>query len=242
MEVVITGANGGIGSSLCQAYSQAGYSVVAIDLHSECKHKFCETYIEMDANKFAVSEEYRKSLSTQLESQNPSVLINNCATQLLADFENFSSDYWHQTMNVNLSSAFFLIKAFYKNLVSNVGQVINIGSIHGDQTKPRFFAYATSKAALIGLTKSLALEFKGKITVNAVSPAAINTSMLREGFGNDETIIEKLAQIHPSKEIGEPKDLAQFILTLTQANNRFLNGANIRFDGAISSALLDLDI
>ena len=87
----------------------------------------------------------------------------------------------------------------------------------------------------------MAVEFKGKITVNAVSPAAIGTDMLKAGFDNNEAAVDKLAEIHPSQQIGEPDLLASFIMSLTTANNRFLNGSNISYDGGISNALLDLD-
>lgn len=242
IEIIITGANGGIGTALCTAYFNAGFSVIAIDIQDYIGHKYSDKYIQMDADEYAKSEVYRATINLAFKDVNPSVLINNCATQLLGGFEEFSAEAWHTTMNVNLSSSFFLIQAFYKELVLNKGQVINIGSIHANQTKPKFFAYATSKAALVGLTNALALEFKGKITVNAISPAAIDTPMLREGFDNDESVIDKLAKIHPSQEIGDSEDLAAFIFSITKANNRFLNGSNISFDGGISNALLDIDI
>ena len=65
--------------------------------------------------------------------------------------------------------------------------------------------------------------------------------MLRAGFDNDDKMLSKLAGIHPSQEIGSPQLLANFITDITLANNRFLNGSNISYDGGISSALLDLD-
>jgi NAD(P)-dependent dehydrogenase (short-subunit alcohol dehydrogenase family) len=240
-QIIITGANGGIGTALCEAYHSRNFDVVAIDIQSMASHKFKSQYITLDQDEYVRSKEYRKKIDAQLSKLNPSVLINNAATQLLGEFSVLDDDDWTTTMNVNFQSCYFLIKACYEALAQNIGQVINIGSIHANQTKPRFFAYAASKSALVGLTKALAVELKGKITVNAVSPAAIGTDMLRAGFDNDDKMLSKLAGIHPSQEIGSPQLLANFITDITLANNRFLYGSNISYDGGISSALLDLD-
>ena len=240
-QVIITGANGGIGSALCKAYFKNDFEVIALDKQPAIEHSYGHQYISIDSNAYASSEEYRDNANIKLKSLNPSILINNAATQLLGNFESFEDKSWITSMNVNFHSCYFFIQAFYASLSANVGQVINIGSIHAAQAKPRFFAYATSKSALVGLTKSLAVEFKGKITVNAVSPAAIGTDMLKAGFDNNEAALDKLAEIHPSQQIGEPDLLASFIMSLTTANNRFLNGSNISYDGGISNALLDLD-
>ena len=240
-QVIITGANGGIGSALCQAYHNNGFDVVAIDLQPEIRHEFGHLYFQIDSDKYAASKQYRTAINQKLKSLNPSILINNAAAQLLGNFDEFEDESWVTTMNVNFQSCYFFIQACYDSLSSNNGQIMNIGSIHADQTKPRFFAYATSKAALIGLTKSLAVEFKGKITVNAVSPAAIGTDMLKAGFKDNVAALDRLASIHPSQKIGRPDLLASFILSLTTANNRFLNGTNISYDGGIGNALLDLD-
>ena len=105
-----------------------------------------------------------------------------------------------------------------------------------------FFAYATSKAALVGLTKALAVELKGRVRVNAISPAAVNTEMLQAGFGGNMDKINALGRLHPSQKIAEPNELAEFIFELSKSKFPFLNGSNISYDGGISSALLDVDV
>lgn len=241
IRVFITGANGGIGQSLCKFLKEKKCTVIASDLGKKCEHNSCETYIGLDLNRYVVDEIYREDINKVLKGLEIDVLINNAAIQLLGNFEDFSSFSWQRTQNINVSAVFYITQAFYTSLVSNHGQVINIASIHHKLTKPRFFAYATSKAALVGLTKSLAVEFKGKITVNAISPAAILTDMLRDGFNNDSDKLEQLSSIHPSREIGRPQQLAAFVYNLITENNRFINGSNIEINGGIGSALLDLD-
>jgi NAD(P)-dependent dehydrogenase (short-subunit alcohol dehydrogenase family) len=239
--IFITGANGGVGSALCQKYSSEGYYVIASDLADEPTHQFCNAYVDVDLNEFVLNDAYQAETLNRLKEYTPELLINNAATQIIGSFADYQLENWQKTFNVNLSSAFLLIKAFAKSLEDQNGQIINIASIHGKLTKPGFFAYATSKAALIGLTKSLAVEFKGKITVNAVSPAAIETDMLKAGFDNNQDKIDDLAKIHPSQQLGSANQLANFVFQITQMNNRFVNGSNFEIDGGIGGALLDLE-
>ncbi len=239
--IFISGANGGIGSALCEAFTAKGYYVIASDKADEPTHNFCNAYQPLDLNRLISDTDYQAKVLVELAEYSPEVLINNAATQILGKIEEFSVEMWNTTMNVNLTSAFMLSKAFVASLTEQKGQILNIASIHANLTKPGFFAYATSKAALVGLTKSLAVEFKGRITVNSVSPAAIETEMLKEGFDYNQDKLDELAEIHPSQTLGSPKSLADFICTLVSSNNRFLNGSDIQYNGGIGGALLDLD-
>ncbi|PCJ64937.1 MAG: short-chain dehydrogenase [Bacteroidetes bacterium] len=240
-QVYISGANGGIGSELCKAYYESNHFVIASDLQGECSHSYFSNYHSVDLDKFVSDETYRKVKFSEISSESVSILINNAATQIVNDFEDFTIEEWTKTMNVNVSAGFVLIKSLYSQLCANEGQVVNIASIHSQLTKPNFFAYATSKSALVGMTKSLAVEFKGKITVNAISPAAVGTKMLKAGFDNKPELLTELAELHPSQIIGKPEHIAEFVLQLTTHNNRYLNGSVISIDGGISSALLDLE-
>jgi NAD(P)-dependent dehydrogenase (short-subunit alcohol dehydrogenase family) len=117
--------------------------------------------------------------------------------------------------------------------------VINIASIHALLTKPRFSAYATSKSALIGLTRALAVELGGRVRVNAISPAAIATPMLESGFSEDPEGLNRLAAYHPSACIGVPDDVARAALCLAEVKGAFLNGAIVGVDGGIGARLHD---
>jgi NAD(P)-dependent dehydrogenase (short-subunit alcohol dehydrogenase family) len=99
---------------------------------------------------------------------------------------------WNQTMNVNLTGPLMLSQFFLAKLHKSGGSIINIASIHHQLTKKRFIAYATSKSALIGLTKAMSVDLQGWVRVNAISPAAIDTPMLRAGFDNDEHMVQKV--------------------------------------------------
>jgi NAD(P)-dependent dehydrogenase (short-subunit alcohol dehydrogenase family) len=142
-------------------------------------------------------------------------------------------------MDVNLISPFLLTQGFLSELENASGSVVNIASIHAQLTKPRFSAYSTSKSALVGLTRALAIELGGRVRVNAIAPAAISTPMLEAGFADDYESLKKLATCHPSGMIGTPEDVARAALYFAETKSMFLNGAILGIDGGIGSRLHD---
>ena len=86
----------------------------------------------------------------------------------------------------------------------------------------------------------MSVDLKGKVRVNAISPAAIDTPMLREGFNNDSEKVQKLYELHPSQRIGKPAEVSKLALLLAEEGLGFINGANIQIDGGISNVLMDL--
>ena len=103
-------------------------------------------------------------------------------------------------MEVNLLAPFVLTKLLLPQLEQAKGSVINVSSIHAHLTKANFVAYATSKAALSGLTRSMAIDLADRVRVNAIEPAAIETQMLLSGFDNDKDQLEKLKKLSPNRE------------------------------------------
>jgi len=240
-KVLITGVLGGIGSALAIAFRENGFHVYGMDVLPDNKNN-CNEFFQFDLNQFVVDATYKKEWTDFFQKNIPDldVLINNAAVQILGSLGDIQLADWQETMNVNLTGPMLLSQVFLKPLEKSNGCIINIGSIHQQLTKPNFVSYATSKSALIGLTKALAVDMEGKIRVNAISPAAIETAMLRAGFDNDESAIEELRKIHPVQRIGYPADVAKLALFLASENTGFIHGANLQLDGGISSVLKDL--
>jgi NAD(P)-dependent dehydrogenase (short-subunit alcohol dehydrogenase family) len=142
-------------------------------------------------------------------------------------------------MNVNLSAPFFLIQAFLPRLAASNGSVINVASVHAKLTKPGFIAYATSKAALVGLTRAMAVEIGSRVRVNAIAPAAIATPMLGAGFADAPHKLELLRAFHPVGAIGLPSQVADLAVYLTSNSSRFINGSVVEVDGGIGARLHD---
>lgn len=240
-KVLITGVLGGIGSALAHAFREAGYYVYGLDLRGSDDHR-ADQFIQFDLYQFATSDAYRIEWQLKFNVLIPEldVLINNAAVQLLGGLDELRLDDWNHTLAVNLTGPLLLSQHFHDALEEVHGCIINIGSIHQQLTKRRFISYATSKSALIGLTKAMAVDLEGRIRVNAISPAAIETAMLRAGFDNDESAIDELRKIHPVQRIGYPHDVAKLALFLASEGSGFIHGANLSLDGGISSVLKDL--
>ncbi|MCB0641326.1 MAG: SDR family oxidoreductase [Phaeodactylibacter sp.] len=239
---LVTGVLGGIGSAIAKHLRQNGYYVYGLDKRSDF-HTTSDRHIQFDIHEYVKDAAYRIRFTDIFEQVIPrlDVLVNNAAVQRLGKLEEIRLEDWQETLNVNLTGPLLLSKLFLKRLEADGGgSIINIASIHQSLTKPAFVSYATSKSALVGLTKALAVDLAGRVRVNAISPAAIETSMLLEGFRNDSKAVDELRAIHPVQRIGMPEDVAKLVLFLAEEKSGFIHGANFLLDGGISSVLKDL--
>lgn len=243
--VLVTGATGGIGQALTQAFQDEGYQVISTDLGPRPSQFHCARYIQADLNRVAeddaAAQHLLSNIRAALKGQGLAALINNAAIQALGATDTISRADWQNSLNVNLTTPFLLTQALLPELEAAQGCVINIGSIHARLTKRHFVAYATSKAALAGLTRALAVDLGGRVRVNAIEPAAIETPMLKAGFANKPELYQQLAACHPQGRIGQPDEVAQLALAIAGPQMRFLNGATIGLDGGISARLFDPD-
>lgn len=242
--VLITGANGGIGQVMCASFLKADWKVIATD-KDDSNASMADIYLSLDLKRLCRDSLYKEKKISQIQDDIGKIglhaLIHNAATQILAPVEQLTSDDWHNTMDTNLIAPFLLSQSLLPDLQKVRGSIINIASIHAQLTKPNFAAYATSKAALVGLTRSLAVELGDRIQVNAICPAAIVTPMLKQGFENNPLGLEQLAEFHPSGCLGTPEEVAQTARYLAETKTSFLNGAIIGLDGGIASRLHDPD-
>lgn len=241
--VIITGSNGGIGKALANTFLASGYGVIAIDKTTTHDEGGLESFIQVDLQKTVVDEDYATEIFSKilnvLDGRPLKGLINNAAVQILGNIEELDRSAWQTTLDVNLSAPFIWTQGLLAELSSANGCVINIGSIHARLTKKQFVAYATSKAALTGLTRALAVELGDRVRVNAIEPAAIETEMLKAGFENNPELYEELADCHPQKRIGQPEEVAKLALSLIDGGMDFLHGSIIGIDGGVSGRLCD---
>ncbi len=245
MYVLITGATGGIGRVLVEEFTKSGYQVIATDIVEQPNDLKCAFYIQADLAKTVEDEEYANqifsSIQTYLDNQTLSILINNAAVQILGSVEKLSRLDWQKTLNTNLLAPFIWTQAFLGDLEKNKGNVINISSIHAHLSKKNFVAYATSKAALSSLTRNMAIDLGGKVRINAIEPAAIETDMLKAGFEEKPELYQQLKRYHPQNRVGKPLEVAKLALALISNDMHFLHGAVIKLDGGISGCLHDPD-
>jgi NAD(P)-dependent dehydrogenase (short-subunit alcohol dehydrogenase family) len=241
--VLITGACGGIGQALVRTFHTRGYHVLATDIREPTEDLPCDHYIQADLEKTVVNEAYAKSIFAaireMLHDSQLKALVNNAAVQILTPSESLSRSDWHTTLHTNLLAPFFWTQALLGELTRAHGSVVNISSIHAQQTKRNFVAYATSKAALSALTKNMAIDLGKHIRVNAIEPAAVRTEMLIEGFEGDEMRLTELEQFHPIGRIAEPDEIARIAVFLCSNDASFLQGSVISATGGILGCLSD---
>lgn len=242
--VIVTGATGGIGAAIVRHMRAAGHVVVGIDAveGNDCdgvrQLRFdLETLADEDAVQ-RLGREVRSAIDA-LGASKIIALVNNAAWQGLGAAESLPEPVFSRSLAVNVTAPFVLSKLFFAELAANAGCIVNIGSIHAHLTKSGFAAYATSKAALAGLTRALSVEWGARVRVNSIEPAAVATPMLEAGFAGDPEGREQLAAAHPSRGIGDPDLVARWVGHLVGDTSPFCNGMVINLDGGIAHRLFD---
>ncbi len=240
---LITGAAGGIGQALVRAFADVGYQVIATDRTERPAELACDAYLKVDLARFVEEEDYAMAaiadMRVALPGQGLEVLINNAAVQILGGVQDLTRDDWRRSLNVNLLAPFLLTQAMLQDLERAKGCVINISSIHARLTKNNFVSYATTKAALSGMTRAMAVDLGSRVRANAIEPAAIETPMLKAGFADKQELYRGLEACHPQRRIGSAEEVASLALILASADTAFLHGACVPLDGGISARLFD---
>jgi NAD(P)-dependent dehydrogenase (short-subunit alcohol dehydrogenase family) len=240
--VLVTGGSGGIGEALCAGFHSAGWRVIASDFRRpkpSSADAFIDTDLETLATDDAALAAFKAHVNTALEGAKLAALVNNAAVQLLASTQSVSAADWERTMRINLSAPFRLVQAFLGDLETASGVVINIGSVHAQATKPEFVSYATSKAAIHGLTRALAVDLGPRLRVVCIAPAAVATPMLLAGFADNAEAMADLAKMHPAGRLAQPAEIAEAAVAIADKPFLFSTGSTFWLDGGILSRLHD---
>lgn len=238
--VLVTGAGGGIGKSVCEVFLRDGYKVIGVD----CRETAGLPYdvIRFDICRLRNSDTETEQFYSHVEELSGGrldALVNNAAVQIVKPVNEITVKDWDITIDTNLLAPFWLVQRFLPMLRKARGSVVNISSIHASLTKKQFTAYSTSKGALVSLTRALALELAPEVRVNAVLPAATDTPMLRDGFRDNPDGLKELGAYHPLNRIAKPEEVAQAVLFLANPQAGFITGAAINVDGGIGAYLHD---
>lgn len=240
--VLITGAAGGIGAALVNAYAEEGWRVIATDkdsFDSPAAHSVIPADLEKIASDDDLLKSFAESVRATLDGSPLHALVNNAAAQILGSVEAITTEAWERTLSVNVSAPLRLVQALLPELQTASGVVVNVGSVHAQATKKGFVAYATSKAAIHGLTRAMAVDLGSNPRVICVAPAAVGTAMLHDGFSENTEAIAELASAHPVGRIADPSEIAKSIVRLSQEPFLFITGSTIWLDGGILSRLHD---
>ncbi len=235
--VVITGGIKGIGAACAKLFFDTGSNVAILDKLSD------ETGIS-DSRWFSQkcdvsSEEAVKNASEKTYAHFGSLdfLINNAGIQRYGTVTETPTDEWDLVMNVNLKSHFLCAKYCIPYMQKNgQGVVINVASAQAFLSQQNVAAYTTAKTALLGLTRSIAIDYAPKIRCVAVCPGTIDTPMLQDSLKlspNPQDVLQECIDMHPAGRIGTPEEVAGLIMYLCDEKAGFITGQAFRIDGGL---------
>ena len=237
--IVVTGASGGIGNSIIEKLNQAGANILASGTRIEKLEQLKKMYGQIKISKFDISqhdkiEEFIENSSKELGG-NLDCIVNNAGITQDNLAIRMSLEEWQKVIDTNLTSTFLMSKFAIKKMLKNKsGKIVNITSVVGHTGNLGQANYTASKAGIVAMSKSLAIEYaKKNINVNCISPGFIKTAMtdkLDQKF--KELIISKI----PSARLGEPRDVANAVLFLASDLSNYINGETIHVNGGMYMA------
>ena len=237
-KILVTGATGGIGGEIVKKFISLEGNVVATGTNIEKLDLLKKDFPNINVIKFDISdhskiEEFIDNVSTQLTGLD--ILINNAGTNIDNLSLRMKDDEWKKVIDINLTSTFLLSKYAIKKMLKNkYGRIVNITSVVGHTGNIGQANYTASKAGIIAMSKSLAIEYaKKNININCISPGFIKTAMtdkLDDKF--KEAIISKI----PSARLGEPDDIANAVLFLCSDQASYINGEPLHVNGGMYMA------
>tara|TARA_A100001011_G_scaffold385535_1_gene459698 strand:+ start:2460 stop:3197 length:738 start_codon:yes stop_codon:yes gene_type:complete len=237
--IIVTGATGGIGYSIVEKLDNAGANILATGTKKEKLDDLKSKFNKINILKFDISiidqiEKFIEDATTQLGGGLDCIINNAGITQDNLAIR-MSLEEWKKVIDINLTSTFLLSKFAIKKMLKNkYGKIVNITSVVGHTGNLGQANYTASKAGIIAMSKSLAIEYaKKNINVNCISPGFIKTAMtdkIEDKF--KEIIISKI----PSARLGEPEDIANAVIFLASNQSDYINGETIHINGGMYMA------
>ncbi len=236
---LVTGASRGIGAGIAKLFGESGSYIIG----TATTQKGADAITQRLNNGLSKGEgvvldvsnsEDVNRIMKQIKERDllPSILINNAGISLESLMMRIKDDDWKKIIDTNLSSAFYLCKAAVSGMMKNrKGRIINIGSVVGSIGAIGNAHYSASKAALLGFTKSLALEVGSRgITVNNIAPGYITTDMTKDIKSElSEALMNKI----PMNRFGSPEDIAKVALFLASESGSYITGQTIHVNGGM---------
>tara|TARA_B100001142_G_C14259233_1_gene626354 strand:- start:7 stop:744 length:738 start_codon:yes stop_codon:yes gene_type:complete len=237
--IIVTGASGGIGNSIIKRLSEAGANLLAsgtkIEKLEELKKKFENIRIlKFDISQSDKVEDFIENATKDLGGSLDCIINNAGITQDNLAIR-MSLEEWQKVIDINLTSTFLLSKFAIKKMLKNKsGKIVNITSVVGHTGNLGQANYTASKAGIIAMSKSLAIEYaKKNININCISPGFIKTAMTEK---IDEKFKEVIISKIPSARLGDPDDIANAVLFLSSDQSNYINGETLHVNGGMYMA------
>ena len=234
--IIITGASGGIGKSIVAKLHEKGANILATGTRVEKLEELKEKFNNIKVLKFDISqhEKIEEFINNATEELGGSLdcIINNAGITKDNLTIRMSLEEWTKVIDINLTSTFLMCKYSIKKMLKNKsGKIINITSVVGHTGNVGQANYTASKAGIVAMSKSLAIEYaKKNINVNCISPGFISTAMTDK---IDEKFKDNIIAKIPSNRLGNPKDVANAVIFLCSNMSDYINGETIHVNGGM---------
>jgi NAD(P)-dependent dehydrogenase (short-subunit alcohol dehydrogenase family) len=243
--VVITGAGSGIGAAAAKLFGMHKAIVVVSDINLESAENVASEIRNDGGKAWAIAtdvtqlEQVKKLLETVIDKQgNLDVMVNNAGIggKHQAKTADHSLEDWHNVIAVNQTGVFYCMKlALQQMLKQGHGNIVNVSSLAGLKASGNNLSYSASKFAVVGMTKSAALEYGRKnIRINAVCPGFTHSALLEQLLSVSPDMGDKLKRFIPMGRFGEAEEIAEAICWLAGENSKFITGQTITLDGGTS--------
>jgi len=247
----VTGAGGGIGRAIAERLAANGASVTIAEINPTtgratadalCQAGYSAQFARVDIRS---EQDIKAGVAAHLAQYGAlDVLVNNAGANQHFDASRMSVDEWETSMSLNLRGAWLCCKHALPIMAAReAGVIINIASVHATMTAYNFFPYNVAKSGLLGLTRSLALDWgRHNIRAVAVSPGWVRTQPAIEYFEQaDDPAAEeqRVRDLHPLKRIGEPKNIGDLVAFLASDEASYITGTEIVIDGGITARHAD---
>ena len=236
---IITGGAQGLGLGIAKRFIESGAEVIIWDID---KRLIKEAKQELNSNKLTSQivdvtdfEDIKTNIDAIIINKKVDIFVNNAGvTGLTTGLWDYPIDEWHKVLNVNLNGTFYCCKAVVPHMIkNNYGRIVNIASVSGKDGNANASAYSSSKAGVIGLTKSLGKELADKnIAVNTVTPAGAKTKILDQM--SDKHVKSMLSKV-PRGRFLEIDELSSLVTWLASEENSFSTGAVFDISGGRST-------
>ena len=234
--IIVTGASGGIGTSIVQKLYENQANILATGTRIEKLKELKEKFKDIKILTFDISqhEKIEKFINTATEELGGSLdcIVNNAGITKDNLTIRMSLEEWTKVIDINLTSTFLMSKYSIKKMLKNKsGKIINITSVVGHKGNVGQANYTASKAGIVAMSKSLAIEYaKKNINVNCISPGFISTAMTDQ---IDEKFKEAIIAKIPSNRLGRPVDVANAVIFLSSDHSDYINGETIHVNGGM---------
>jgi NAD(P)-dependent dehydrogenase (short-subunit alcohol dehydrogenase family) len=238
---LVTGGAMGIGGAVAELLAERGARVAIVDRAAAeaeaLAKKIGGSAVAISAD-VASATDVERAVGTTIEAFGGlDILCNIAGIQRYGTVETTTEAGWDEVMNVNLKSVYLVCHQAIGHLKTSRGAIVNMASVQSFATQRGVLAYTTGKHALIGLTRSMALDFAADgVRVNAVAPGSVDTPMLRwavEQDKNPEALMKAIHAMHPMGRIAKPSEIAEAVCFLASPRASFVTGATLVVDGGL---------